>query len=87
MTTLSTNYSQCIEGSINNVRGGLYLQLQRWFKILALKEQVNRERQQLRGLSDAMLSDMGITRAQANDEAQRIDLPVARLNVLPKGRC
>jgi len=87
MTTLSTNYSQCIEGSINNVQGGLYLQLQRWFKIFALKEQVNRERQQLLGLSDAMLSDMGITRAQANEEAQRIDLPVARLDVLQQGRC
>jgi len=87
MTTLSTNYSQCIEGSINSVQGGVYLQLQRWFKILALKEQVNRERQQLLGLSDAMLSDMGITRTQANEEAQRIDLPVARLNILQKGRC
>ena len=87
MTTLSTNYSQCIEENINNEQGGLYLQLQRWFKTLALKEQVNRERQQLRGLSDAILSDLGITRAQANEEAQRIDLPVARLNVMQKGRC
>lgn len=87
MTTLSRNYAQCIEGNINSTLGSLYLQLQYWFKILMLKEEVSRERQQLREMSDTMLSDMGITRAQANAESRRIDLPVARLNALQKGRC
>ena len=87
MTTLSRNYSDCIEGNINRAQGGLYLQLQHWLKILELKAEVNRERHQLLEMPDTMLSDIGITRAQANAEAQRIDLPLERLNALEMGRC
>jgi uncharacterized protein YjiS (DUF1127 family) len=87
MTILSTNYSQCIERNSSNVQGGLYLMLQHWFKTLELKEKVNQERRQLLEMTDAMLSDIGITRAQANAEANRVDLPAERINALQKGRC
>lgn len=87
MTNLSTNYSQCIERNSSNVQGGLYLMLQHWFKTLELKEKVNQERRQLLEMTDAMLSDIGITRAQANAEANRADLPAERINAFQKGRC
>ena len=87
MTNLSTNYSQCIERNSSNVQGGLYLMLQHWFKTLELKEKVNQERRQLLEMTDAMLSDIGITRAQANAEANRVDLPAERINAFQKGRC
>ena len=82
MTTLSRNYSNRIETSSNGMQFGLYQQIQHWLKIMGLKMKVSRERQQLLGMSDTMLSDLGITQAQANVEAQRSDLPVERLNAL-----
>jgi len=87
MTTLSTNYSPCIERNSSNVQAGLYLVVRNWFKTLALKEKVNQERRQLLEMTDTMLSDIGITQAQANAEAYRVDLPVERLNILQQGRC
>jgi uncharacterized protein YjiS (DUF1127 family) len=85
MTTLSRNYSDCIESGSIGTQVGLYQQIRRWFKIIVLKLKVSRERQQLLEMSDAMLADLGIT--QANAEAQRNDLPVERLNALGKGTC
>lgn len=85
MTALSENYSHCIEENSDWVHGHLF-QLQHWFRKLDLKVKVNRERQQLLEMSDTMLGDMGITRAQANVEAHRNDLPVERLIVLKKRR-
>ena len=87
MTTLSRNYSDCIESGSIGTQVGLYQQIQHWFKIMTLKLKVNRERQQLLEMSDEMLADLGITQAQANAEAQRNDLPVERLNVLGKLGC
>ena len=87
MTTLSRNYAQCMDGNSSNVQGGLYLLLQDWFTTLEIKFKVDRERRQLLEMSDAMLSDMGITRAQANAEAHRVDLPIERLNALQRGSC
>jgi uncharacterized protein YjiS (DUF1127 family) len=87
MTTLSRNYSDCIESGSIGTQVGLYQQIRRWFKIIVLKLKVSRERQQLLEMSDAMLADLGITQAQANAEAQRNDLPVERLNALGKGTC
>lgn len=87
MTTLSRNYSDCIESGSIGTQVGLYQQIQHWFKIMTLKLKVNRERQQLLEMSDEMLADLGITQAQANSEAQRNDLPVERLNVLGKLGC
>ena len=86
MTAFSKNYHHCIEGNSDWVQDSL-IQLQHWFKKLDLKVKVNRERQQLLEMSDAMLGDMGITRAQANVEAHRDDLPAERLITLQKRRC
>jgi uncharacterized protein YjiS (DUF1127 family) len=82
MTTLSRNYSNCIETSSNGIQVGLYQQVRHWFNIVNLKLKVNRERQQLLEMSDTMLRDLGITQAQANVEARRSNLPVERLNAL-----
>jgi len=87
MTTLSRNYSDCIESGSIGTQVGLYRQIQHWFKIMVLKLKVNRERQQLLEMSDTMLADLGITQAQASAEAQRSDLPVERLNALGKVIC
>lgn len=48
------------------------------FALLALR--IRRERNQLAGLSDERLRDIGITRSAANHEAARelFDIPVAR---------
>ncbi len=48
---------------------------------------IAKERRQLLAMSDASLSDMGITRAQAEQEARRMDLPETRLKALNKETC
>jgi uncharacterized protein YjiS (DUF1127 family) len=87
MTTFTQNCDQIVEqGSI-----GVFVKanqvLQNWFATQILKARINRERQELLAMSDTMLRDMGITRTQAVEEAQRIDLPEARLNVLALEKC
>jgi uncharacterized protein YjiS (DUF1127 family) len=82
MTTCTQNYDQNVEqGSI-----GVFVKanqiLQKWFATQILKARINRERQELLTMSDTMLRDMGITRTQAVEEAQRMDLPEARLIAL-----
>jgi len=44
-----------------------------------LKSTIKAERRQLMEMSDAMLSDIGIDRVEAIQEAIRTDIPVARL--------
>ena len=87
MTTLSKNCTQCVDGNFHEVQGNLYLMFRQWFRELELKAKVNQERRQLLNMSDAMLNDMGLTRAQANAEAYRVDLPVERLNAMERGKC
>ena len=87
MTTYTGNCSDRIEVSAVGVFEGLYQRLQSWFEVQHLKDQVSKERQQLLEMSDAMLSDMGITRTQAKQEAKRLDLPALRLNALDKEVC
>jgi len=84
MTTYSGN---CVDSGIVGVFEGLFLQLQYWSKVQQLKAQVSKERKQLLEMSDAMLSDMGITRTQVKQEAQRLDLPETRLIALGKRVC
>ena len=43
-----------------------------------LKHDLARERRQLLEMSDAMLSDLGITHAEAEAEARRRDIPTER---------
>ena len=50
-----------------------------WFRHQQLKRQVACERRQLLLLGDTELKDLGITRHQAEIEANRSDLPAERL--------
>lgn len=87
MTTCTENRSQStVETSFGLLRG-LGQALQNSFEIQKLKSIVTRERQQLLEMSDEMLKDMGITRTQAKQEAQRVDLPQVRLVKLAEERC
>lgn len=87
MTTYTQNCDQIVQQRSKKVFAILNQILQQWFKTQLLKVRINQERAQLLAMSDTMLQDMGITRAQAVEEAQRIDLPEARLNVLTSKRC
>jgi len=84
MTTYSGN---CVDSGTIGVFEGLFQQLQYWLKVQQLKAQVSKERKQLLEMSDAMLCDMGMTRTQVEQEAQRIDLPVSRLQALGNETC
>lgn len=80
-----TTYSgSCVESGTVGVFEGLFQQLQYWLKVQQLKAQVSKERMQLLEMSDAMLCDMGITRTQVKQEAQRQGLPETRLKALNK---
>ena len=87
MTTCTQNYDQIVEQGSIGVFAKANQILQKWFATQILKARINRERQELLAMSDTMLRDMGITRTQAVEEAQRIDLPEARLNGLASKQC
>lgn len=87
MTSYSGNCSNSIDTSAAGVLESLHQRLDHWFKVQALKLEVSKERKQLLEMGEAGLSDMGITRSQAEQEAQRIDLPVNRLKNMGKEAC
>ncbi|MBT8437343.1 MAG: DUF1127 domain-containing protein [Gammaproteobacteria bacterium] len=49
-----------------------------WLNHQLLKARIQQERQSLLSMSDAELKDIGISRAQAEQEATRDDIPVTR---------
>lgn len=87
MTTMTLNYDQMVEQELLRERGILMHIFLNWAEKLVLQANVARERQQLLNLSDAMLTDMGITRAEAEAEARKTKLPTIRLNALTIGQC
>ena len=87
MTTCTQNCDPIVEERSIRVFSKLNQILQQWFASQLLKARINQERRQLLAMSDTMLRDMGITRAQAEEEAQRIDLPEARNNILASEIC
>ena len=78
MTTLTKNCDQMVAHELLRKQGNLKEIVRQWFETLALKSRVNRERQQLLEMSDSMLSDIGITQVQAQEEAKRTELPKSR---------
>jgi len=82
MTTYSTNCSRNIAGSSVGAFDTLVEKLYCYMKNQLLKARIRQERRQLLTMSGAMLKDLGISRVDAEQEAQRTDLPVARLKVL-----
>lgn len=87
MTIMTITCEQMLEQELLRERGILKQMFLDWAEKLVLKANVARERQQLLLMSDAMLSDMGITRAEAEAEARNTELPAARLKTLSIGRC
>ena len=87
MTTVTKNCNQGIEQNLDDIQHGLYQSLQQWFRTQRLKIEVSNERVQLSLLSDDKLRDLGITRAAADAEALRSDLPAARLNDINSKKC
>jgi uncharacterized protein YjiS (DUF1127 family) len=82
MTTYSENCSRNIAGSSAGAFDNLVGKFCYYMKIQLLKVRIHRERQQLLSMSTAMLNDLSITRAEAEQEARRTDLPPARLKTL-----
>jgi uncharacterized protein YjiS (DUF1127 family) len=77
MTTRTESYTASI--AVNTL-DALLQQVRDWAKREALKQQLKRERRQLAEMSGAMLSDLGIDRAEALAEAARTDIPADRLD-------
>ena len=84
MTTYTENYTQGKVGNIVDALGNFVQRLRHWAKIQQLKNDVKQERQQLLEMSDAMLSDLGITWDQAKEEARKVNLPVVRIEILDR---
>ena len=82
MTTYSTNCSRNIAGSSVGAFDTLVEKLCFYLKNQFLKASFQEERRQLLSMSEAMLKDLGISRADAEQEARRTDLPVTRLKNL-----
>ena len=84
MTTYTENYTQGIVGNLVDALRNFVQRVRHWASIQQLKIDVKQERQQLLEMSDAMLSDLGITWDQAREEAQKVDLPVVRIEILDR---
>lgn len=87
MTIMTVTCEQMLEQELLREQGVLKQMLVNWAEKFVLQANVARERKQLLIMSDAMLSDMGITRAQAEAEARNTELPAARIKTLSIGRC
>ena len=79
MTTYTQTCSHPVATDNSRVFDNLLQLAREYFQKMRLKSTINTERRQLLEMSDAMLSDIGIDRVQAAQEAARSDIPVARL--------
>jgi len=82
MTTYSGNCTDCVEIGTASAAESLLQRVLFWMKTQGLKASVTKERQHLLEMSDNMLRDIGISREQAQQEAQRVDIPENRLKAL-----
>lgn len=82
MNTLPENCCGSLPHKPLKALPGLYQSLQHWLKIQRLHASIVQERRQLLQLPEAMLKDIGISRAQSQTEARRIDIPECRLKSL-----
>jgi len=79
MTTYSGNCSRSLAGESVGVLDTLLEKFCIWMNNQLLKVRIRHERRQLLSMSEAMLKDLGISRATAEQEAQRNDIPASRL--------
>lgn len=78
MTTYTQSCSRSIAGHPTGALDILIQIFRQWMKNQQFKFRVAMERRQLLEMSDEMLKDIGISRAQAEAEALRSDLPTSR---------
>ena len=82
MTTYTENCSQnSIESSVG-VLDNLVAKTSHYIRNQVLKARIRQERRQLSLMSETMLKDLGISRFDAEQEAQRTDVPATRFKVL-----
>lgn len=79
MTTYTESCSRSIAGHPAGALDILTQIFRQWVKNQQFKFRVALERRQLLEMSDEMLKDIGISRAQAEAEALRSDLPSSRI--------
>jgi len=82
MTTITEKYQDKLYWEILRKQGILKEILLEWLGVLELKIHLYREREQLKVLSDLMLDDIGVSRAEAETEANSRSVPRARLDAL-----
>lgn len=87
MTTYTENCSRRIDENTIHAQESLGELILNWFRVQQLKISLKTERRQLLEMSDAMLKDMGITRAEAQAEAQSLEIPTTRLKSPQAGNC
>ena len=87
MKTMTVNFDQMVDQELLRERGIFKQVFLDWATKLVLQANVDRERKQLLLMSDEMLKDLGITRAEAIAEARKTDIPANRLNALSIGKC
>ena len=87
MTTFSKNCTQRSSQNFDDIQHGLFQSIQHWFRVQQLKIEISQEREQLSLLSNESLSDLGITRAEADAESDKNDLPAFRLNEIKSRKC
>lgn len=78
MTTYTESCSRSIAGHPAGALDILTQIFRQWMKNQQIKFRVAQERRQLQEMSDEMLKDIGVTRAQAETEAMRTEIPVHR---------
>ena len=78
MTNYTQNCSNSIVASHVGIADSLAQVVRHWMQERKLKASIQRERSSLLSMSDAMLKDIGISRIDADQEAQRSDIPAHR---------
>jgi len=79
MTTYSENCSRNNLESSVGVFDNVIEKFCHYMTNQLLRARIHQERRQLLTMSEAMLKDLGISRTEAEQEAQRTDLPANRL--------
>lgn len=79
MTTRSVKIQHGLTPDHTNTLERLIRQVRAWARQESLRRQLKRERRQLLAMDDETLADLGITRAAAEVEARRDDIPAERL--------
>jgi uncharacterized protein YjiS (DUF1127 family) len=78
MTHCTQNCSDNIVASHVGIADSLAQVVRHWMQEQRLKASIRRERANLLSMSDAMLKDIGVDRATAEEEARRTDIPAHR---------